>query len=139
MVSWGLKSKGKAAAFRPAMSLASGELSGVKGKFLCMTATATSQTIRLLIDQLPELKNWEVILNSPLRNNVTLVIPAPECVSFKYQTALEPFISRINEMNEFYLVLVRGEPSFDLHICNISIGSHLFRNKQQQITNLVNN
>ena len=95
------------------MELASGELSGIKGKVLCMTATATSQTIRLLMEQLPELKNWEVILHSPLRSNVTLVIPTPEILSSSYQTSLEPFIPRINELNEVYLVLVRGEQSKD--------------------------
>ena len=110
VVSWGLKTRGKAA-FRPAMELASGELSGMSGKFLFMTATATSQTIRLLMEQLPELKSWEVILNSPMRNNITLVIPAPEILSSNFETSLQPFISRINEMNEIYLVLVRGEQS----------------------------
>ena len=90
------------------MALASGELSAVGGKFLFMTATATSHTIRLLMEQLPEIKDWKIILNSPMRDNITLLIPPPEILSSKFEIALLPFISRMNELGEVYLILVRG-------------------------------
>ena len=108
VASWGLRS-GSKAAFRPAMELASGELSGIGGKLLFMTATATSKTIRVLMDQLPERKNWEVILNNPMRDNVTIVVPTPDMISSKYEEALAPFIGRINKKRENYLILVRGK------------------------------
>ena len=76
VVSWGLrKDNKKKVAFRPAMELASGELSGIGGKFILMTATASSSTRRLLMNQLPELMNWEIILNSPMRSNVSIIVP----------------------------------------------------------------
>ena len=86
-----------------------GELSGIGGKLLFMTATATSKTIRVLMDQLPERKNWEVILNNPMRDNVTIVVPTPDMISSKYEEALAPFIGRINKKRENYLILVRGK------------------------------
>ena len=107
MVSWGIKTREKAA-FRPSMALASGELSAVGGKFLFMTATATSQTIRQLMDQLPELKDWKVILNSPIRDNISLLIAPPEMLSSNFEVTLSPFLSRMNELEEVYLILVRG-------------------------------
>ena len=88
------KDNKKKVAFRPAMELASGELSGIGGKFILMTATASSSTRRLLMNQLPELKNWEVILNSPMRDNVSLIVPPPERVSSKFEVILEPFAKR---------------------------------------------
>ena len=60
IVSWGMK-KGDKVAFRPAMSLTSGELSGIGGKMLFMTATASAKTVRILMDQLPEVKRWILI------------------------------------------------------------------------------
>ena len=74
-----------------------------------MTATATSKTIRVLMDQLPERKNWEVILNNPMRENVTIVVPTPDIISSKYEEALAPFVSKINKERETYLILVRGK------------------------------
>ena len=90
------------------MALASGELSGIGGKMLLMTATATSKTIRLLMDQLPEIKKWNLILNSPFRPNVTILVPPPDILSPKFEVALEPFIVRIKLLKEVYLILVRG-------------------------------
>ena len=88
------------------MELASGELSGIGGKFILMTATASSSTRRLLMNQLPELKNWEVILNSPMRDNVSIIVPSPEKVSSKFEVILEPFVKRMLDIGEVYLILV---------------------------------
>ena len=107
VASWGMKTKEKAA-FRPAMGLASGELTSISGKFLFMTATATSKTIRLLMAELPEIKDWKIILNSPIRENSTIVIPPPEIISSKFEVVLSPFIKRMNELGEVYLILIRG-------------------------------
>ena len=90
------------------MALTSGELSGLGGTVLFMTATATSKTIRLLMDQLPEVKKWDFILNSPVRSNITMLVPPPDLLSSKFEVALVPFIERMVMFNEFYLVLVRG-------------------------------
>ena len=133
VVSWGLK-KGDKSAFRPAMALTSGELSGVGGTMLFMTATATSRTVRILMDQLPEIKKWNLILNSPWRENATIVVPPPEILSPKFEVALEPFIVRMKELQEVYLILVRGILSFtELNICSyffsfkgINKGSSIF-------------
>ena len=113
VVSWGLKRQDKAA-FRPAMALTSGELSGIGGKFLFMTATATSKTIRLLMDQLPEVRKWKLILNSPVREGVTIIVPPPETLSPKLEVALEPFVARMKLHREVYLILVRGIYSFTI-------------------------
>ena len=107
VVSWGLKQE--KAAFRPAMELTSGELSAIGGKFVFMTATATSSTVRLLLNQLPEVKNWEFILNSPLRDNVTIIVPPADKIPSKFEVLLEPFIKRMVERHEVYLILVRGK------------------------------
>ena len=122
------------------MELASGELSGIGGKLLFMTATATSKTIRVLMDQLPERKNWEVILNNPMRENVTIVVPTPDIISSNYEEALAPFIARINRERENYLILVRGKVQ-NIFLFNIlsrtginkgsSIYLHLRRNIQE--------
>ena len=90
------------------MGLASGELSSICGKFLFMTATATSKTIRLLMAELPEIKGWKIILNSPIRENSTIVIPPSEIISSKFEVVLSPFITRMNELGEVYLILIRG-------------------------------
>ena len=90
------------------MGLSSGELSGIGGKLIFLTATATSKTVRVLMDQLPELKNWGVILNSPMRDNITLVIPPPDLLSAKFEEVLVPHIKMINDHKKVYLILVRG-------------------------------
>ena len=107
VVSWGMKGKEKTA-FRPAMALSSGEMSAIGGSMLLMTATATSRTVRLLMDELPEVKKWNLILNSPLREGVTIVIPPTELLSTKFEVSLEPFIVRMRQ-GEIYLILVRGK------------------------------
>ena len=107
VVSWGLKGKDKVA-FRPAMALSSGELSALSGSLLLMTATATSKTIRLLMDQLPEVRKWNFILNSPIREGITIIVPPPEVISPKFEVSLLPFVSRMKLQGEIYLILVRG-------------------------------
>ena len=107
VVSWGMKGKEKTA-FRPAMALSSGEMSAIGGSMLLMTATATSRTVRLLMDELPEVKKWNLILNSPLKEGVTIVIPPTELLSPKFEVSLEPFIVRMRQ-GEIYLILVRGK------------------------------
>ena len=107
VVSWGLR-KGAKDAFRPAMALSTGELSGICGQMLLMTATASSRTIRLLKDEMPEIKKWNLILNSPFRGNVSILVPPPETLSAKYEVLLKPFITRMKMKNEVYLILVRG-------------------------------
>ena len=99
--------KGKSP-FRPAMALASGELSAIGGKMILMTATATGKTIRLLLDQMPEIRNWKMILNSPLRESISIMVPPPEILSAKFEVLLQPFVSRMKMNGEVYLILVRG-------------------------------
>ena len=111
--------KGDKVAFRPAMSLTSGELIGIGGKMLFMTATASAKTVRILMDQLPEVKRWILILNNPLRDNVTMLIPPPEILSSKYEVVLEPFIMRMRDYNEYYLILVRGIKIQIVEIINV--------------------
>ena len=90
------------------MELSSGELSGLGGKLLMMTATATKKTLRILQDQFPEVTKWKNILNLPIRKNVTLVVPPTEIVSSRFEDTLAPFITRMKVYNETYLILVRG-------------------------------
>ena len=90
------------------MELSSGELSGLGGKLLMMTATATKKTLRILQDQFPEVTKWKNILNLPIRKNVTLVVPPTEIVSSRFEDTLVPFITRMKVYNETYLILVRG-------------------------------
>ena len=119
VASWGLK-QGDKAAFRPAMALSSGQLSGLGGQLLLMTATATSKTIRLLMDQMPEITNWKLMFNSPFCENVTILVPPPESLSAKFEVVLEPFISRMRLEKEVFLILVRGILFYThhfLHIC----------------------
>ena len=99
--------KGKSP-FRPAMALASGELSAIGGKMILMTATATGKTIRLLLDQMPEIRNWKMILNSPLRESISIMVPPPEILSSKFEVLLQPFVPRMKMNGEVYLILVRG-------------------------------
>ena len=90
------------------MELSYGELSGLGGKLLMMTATATKKTLRILQDQFPEVTKWKNILNLPIRKNVTLVVPPTEIVSSRFEDTLAPFITRMKVYNETYLILVRG-------------------------------
>ena len=108
VVSWGLQ-KGSKSAFRPEMELSSGELSGLGGKLLMMTATATKKTLRDLQDQFPEVTKWKNILNLPVRKNVTLIVPPTEIVSSKFEETLAPFVHRMKVFKETYLIIVRGE------------------------------
>ena len=91
------------------MALSTGELSGLEGSILMMTATATEKTLRILKDQFPEINKWRTILNSPLRENVTIVVPPPEMLSSKVENLLEPFLNDIILNKKVYLVLVRGK------------------------------
>ena len=100
--------KGSKSAFRPAMSLSTGELAGLGGKLIMMTATATKLTMRVLKDQFPEVSNWKMILNPPIRTNVTLLVPPVETISPKFETTLAPFIKSMQQDNKTYLILVRG-------------------------------
>ena len=90
------------------MTLTSGELSGLSGCFLIMTATATMKTRRLLLSQIPEVHNWRNLLSPPLRDNVLLVIPPPEMLSSNLSVLLTPFVEDMIQNNKIYLVLVRG-------------------------------
>ena len=90
------------------MSLASGQLSAIGGNLLLMTATATAQTRRLLMDQLPGIRKWNFILHSPMREDITIVVPTPDAVSPRFEVALEPFVERMRQ-REIYLILVRGK------------------------------
>ena len=107
VVNWGLK-KGKKRAFRPAMALSTGELSGLGGKLLLMTATATKKTMRVLQDQFPEVSKWKIILNIPNRSNVTILVPPPHLIPTNFETTLVPFVTDMKEKNTTYLILVRG-------------------------------
>ena len=108
VVNWGLKTPSKSA-FRPAMALSTGELSSLNGKILMMTATATRKTIRVLKDQLPEVSKWSMVLNPPIRKNVTLLIPPAEIISPKFEITLAPFIETMKQESKTFLILVRGE------------------------------
>ena len=94
------------------MALSTGELSGLGGKLLLMTATATKKTMRILQDQFPEVTKWKTILNLPFRSNVTMLVPPPETVSSKFEETLDPFIKRMKLHKETYLILVRGKLYF---------------------------
>ena len=110
VASWGLTRKSKSrGAFRPAMSLSTGELSGLHGSILMMTATATPATQRILQNQFPEIHNWRNLLSSPLRENVVVVVPPPEMISSKLEIMLAPFVKDMVDNGRVYLVLVRGK------------------------------
>ena len=74
-----------------------------------MTATATQSTIRILKSKFPEVCKWEMMLNLPLRENVTIVAVDPNDTSPKFEVTLEPFILRMIELEETYLIFVRSE------------------------------
>ena len=107
-MNWGLDKKTKAA-FRPAMALSTGELSSLEGKLVLLTATATQKTMRILKEQFPEVLKWKHLLNLPVRNNVTIVVPPPHLVLTKFEKTLLPFIARMEKNKETFLVLVRGK------------------------------
>ena len=90
------------------MELSSGELSGLGGHLMLMTATATKKTMRILQSQFPEVLKWKTILNPPMRSNISLIVPPTDVVSRKLEDTLAPFVSRMKSLNESYLVLVRG-------------------------------
>ena len=114
-MNWGLK-LGTKKAFRPAMALSTGELSGLGGKLLMMTATATKKTMRILQDQFPEVRKWKTILNLPVRKNITNLVPPPELISHKFEVTLAPFIRRMKLYDETYLIVVRGKTQ-ELLVC----------------------
>ena len=91
------------------MSLTSGELSGLEGSLLMMTATATPRTMRVLQSQVPEITNWRCILTPPLRENVTFLIPPPDILPSKVETLLAPFLDDMTLNNKIYLIIVRGK------------------------------
>ena len=91
------------------MALSTGELSGVCGKLILMT-TATTRTVRILKNQFPEVNTWRTMLNLPYRENVTILVPPSEEIPSRFETILEPFISRMKD-DETYLILVRGNKS----------------------------
>ena len=90
------------------MELASGELSSIGGRMLLMTATATNKTLRILQHQFPEILKWRLILNLPLRSNVTIVVPPPSLIASEFESTLVPFINRMKYHKETYLIIVRG-------------------------------
>ena len=108
VASWGMD-KGSKRAFRPDMSLMSGEISGLGCKVLMMTATALPRTIRMLKSQLPEISVWKDIIRAPLRSNVVMVVPMPEHLSSKVEVLLAPFITDMKKNKTTYLILVRGK------------------------------
>ena len=110
VASWGLKKNSKEA-FRPAMELSTGELSSLGGSILMMTATATMRTLRVLKEQFPEIRKWTTVLHSPMRENVTMVVPPPDVLSPKVEILLDPFIKEIKENRKRFLILVRGMES----------------------------
>ena len=107
-MSWGIVRKKGKKAFRPAMQLSSGELVSLGGVTLLQTATASSKTVRVLQCEFPEITNWRKMIQVPFRQNVTLIIPPPSTISSKFQITLEPFINRILDFDETYLILVRS-------------------------------
>ena len=90
------------------MALVTGELTGLSGKLLLMTATATKKTIRVLQNQFPEVSKWKLILNLPVRRNVTVLIPPPDIISSSFEVTLTPFINSMRQEQKTYLILVRG-------------------------------
>ena len=106
-MNWGLQKNSKAA-FRPAMALSTGELASLEGKLILLTATATQKTLRILKDQFPEVLKWKTILNLPVRNNVTIVVPPPDLISTKFEKTLSPFVTSMKN-HETFLILVRGK------------------------------
>ena len=110
VASWGLGKESKKA-FRPAMSLHTGELSAISGCFLMMTATSTPKTRRIIQAQLPEISKWVNLLSVPLRPNVTVLVPPPDSISSKVEVTLAPFIDDMKLNETTYLILVRGRKS----------------------------
>ena len=99
------------------MELASGELSSLGGKLLLITATASQRTIRILKEQFPEIIKWHMMLNLPIRNNVTILTPPSDVVSSDYTVTLAPFVTRMKTSEDTILILVRGTSI----ICNLRL------------------
>ena len=93
------------------MALSTGELSSIEGKLVLMSATATRKTIRILTDQFPEVSKWKLLLNLPLRENVTILVPPQDFIPSSFEITLLPFIDRIKKYGETILILVRGKES----------------------------
>ena len=90
------------------MALSSGELSALDGTILMMTATATTSTIKILKSQMPEITHWRMMLSSPLRKKVAIIVPPPDILSSKLEILLAPFIEDMKTSKSTYLVIVRG-------------------------------
>ena len=118
VASWGM-ANGSKRAFRPDMCISSGEISGLSGKVLLMTATATQKTIRVLKSQLPEISKWRNLIHSPLRTNCVNIVPPPEILSSKLEVLLAPFVKDMRIHNTTYLILVRGEELFIFYNFNV--------------------
>ena len=96
------------------MALSTGELSGLGGSILMMTATATPKTQRVLQNQFPEIGKWKTLLNLPLRQNVTVIVPPTELISSKVEITLAPFILDMKQNPRIYLIIVRGNGKLKL-------------------------
>ena len=91
------------------MALSTGELSGLAGVIVMMTATATPKTLRVLQNQFPEISKWKNLLNLPLRENVTVIVPPTDLISSNVEITLTPFIHDMKEHQRVYLIIVRGK------------------------------
>ena len=106
------------------MALSTGELSGLNGIMLMMTATATPTTLRILQNQFPEISKWKNLLNPPLRENVSVIVPPTDIISPKMEIALVPFIFDMKEHQKVYLVIVRGKIIKDIFLkCSLNSNS----------------
>ena len=94
------------------MLLSTGELSAIGGSILMMTATASPRTIRILKAQFSEVSNWKMLLSSPLRSNVTFLIPPSHTISNDFEVSLAPYIKDMKENKTTYLIIVRGKILF---------------------------
>ena len=104
---WGSE-RSDSKAFRPAMRLSNGELACLGGITLLQTATASMKTVSILKEEFPEVKKWKIVANVPFRASVSIIAPPPSAISSKFQDVLEPFIERIVDFDECYLILVRS-------------------------------
>jgi len=112
------------------MELSTGELSGLCGKLLLMTATASKKTICILKEQFPEVSKWKTILNLPVRDNVTILTPPSNVISFDYVKIVTPFIHRMIFENETYLILVRGTDRL-MYFLKLILSIQLLRDQQR--------
>ena len=56
-----------------------------------------------------------MVLNPPIRKNVTILVPPVESISPKFETTLAPFIQTMKLDGKTFLILVRGRSA---HIFN---------------------